>query len=213
MCVDPFAPISGEAFDLQTIKVEGEGLGAGQVQLQTMTTGGETDQTFLWIPTDEAGDYDMEAEGWFNPDEWAQAEKTVAVGEGLVTMNDFGEGATITFDGEVTQGATEVPVAPLVSTSGNCTPVAIDIQSIVVTGEGLAAGQIQMQTLTSGGETDKTFYWIPEEEAGDYDMEGEGWFNPDEWAQAEYTIAAGEGVVLMNDFGEGATIKFPSPLE
>ena len=44
-------------------------------------------------------------------------------------------------------------------------------------------------------------------------MEGEGWFDVDEWAPAaNVEFAAGEGFLLSNDFGEGATLTIPSPL-
>ena len=210
--IDTFNPVSGETFDIQSLKVSGDGVGAGQIQIQTLTAGGATDRTFYWIPASEAGDYDMEGEGWYDADEFAQAEMTFVVGEGFVTMNDFGEGATITYAGAVPMGATEIVVAPAVAVAGNSTPVDIDIQSMVVTADGVGAGQVQIQTMTAGGATDRTFYWIPESEAGDYDMEGEGWYDADEFTQAEKTFVAGEGFVTMNDFGEGAKIVLPSPL-
>ncbi len=212
MSIDSFSPISGTTVDIQDLVVTADGVGAGQVQIQTLTTGGATDKTFQWIPEEEAGDYDMTGAGWFNADEWAQAEHAFEQGEGFVTVNDFGSGATITFSGEVPSGSTEISIPSLVSISGNATPVDADLQSIAVTAVGISAGQVQIQTLTSGGATDKTFQWIPAEEAGDYDMETEGWFNADEWAQAEYTVSAGEGFVLVNDFGTGATLTLPAAI-
>lgn len=154
----------------------------------------------------------MEGEGWYDADEFAPAEKTVNVGEGFVTVNDFGDGATISFAGQVPTGATEFPIGANVTVAGNCTPVPVDIQAIVVQADGIADGQVQIQTLTAGGATDRTFLWIPTSAAGDYDMEGEGWYDADEFAPAEKTVAAGEGFVLVNDFGE-ASLKLPSPIE
>ncbi len=127
-------------------------------------------------------------------------------------MNDFGTGATITYAGQVVNGATVIPLAPDVSVSGNCTPVDIDIQSMVCEGEGLAGGLVQLQTLTATAETGRTFVWIPASEAGDYGLEGEGWYDADEGCVAEKTFVAGEGFVVMNDYGEGATLKLPSAL-
>ncbi|MCR5820716.1 MAG: hypothetical protein K6F94_07235 [Bacteroidaceae bacterium] len=194
------------------MKVSGDGIGAGQIQIQTLTSGGSTDRTFYWIPESEAGDYEMEGEGWYDADEGVVAEKTFTIGEGFVTMNDFGDGASITYSGAVPMGATEVVIASAVATAGNSTPVDVDIQSIVVTADGIGAGQVQIQTVTSGGATGRTFFWIPESEAGDYDMEGEGWYDADEGIIAEKTFVAGEGFVTMNDFGDGANLVLPSPL-
>ena len=94
--IDTFNPVSGDSFDIQSLKVSADGIAGGQVQVQTMTDGGATDRTFIWIPASEAVDYEMEGEGWYDVDEGVVAVKTFAVGEGFVTMNDFGEGVTLT---------------------------------------------------------------------------------------------------------------------
>ena len=87
-----------------------------------------------------------------------------------------------------------------------------DMQALKVSGDGLAGGDVQIQTMTAGGATDRTFYWIPEAEAGDYGMEGEGWFDADEWVEAAgVEFAAGEGFVTMSGV-EGALLKLPSAL-
>ncbi len=196
---------------MQDIKVSGDGLAGGDVQIQTLTAGGATDRTFYWVPTSEVGDYDMEAEGWFDADNWVIAEKTLSEGEGFVTMSSA-EGAKITYSGEVVNGATEFEIPSNVGVAGNATPVAIDLQAIVVTAEGAAGGDVQIQTLTAGGATDRTFYWIPESEAGDYEMSGEGWFDADNWVVAsEVEFAAGEGFVTMSSV-EGAVLTLPSAL-
>ena len=214
VAIDAFQPVSGGDVDINEIKVSGEGIGAGQIQIQTLTSGAATDRTFFWIPADEAGDYEMQEAGWFDVDEWAPAANVkFGDGEGFLTSNDYGDGATITFAGQVSSGSTVFPIAENYSVAGNASPVAIDINDMVVSGEGIGAGQIQIQTLTSGAATDRTFFWIPADEAGDYEMEDEGWFDVDEWAPAaNVEFAAGEGFLLSNDFGEGATLTIPSPL-
>ena len=213
VATDTFNPIAGDSFDIQTIKVEADGIAGGQVTVQTVTPAGETGRTFFWIPEAEAGDYGLEGEGWYDVDEGIPAEKTFEVGEGFLTMNDFGEGAVIGYAGAVPEGATEIPVAEQVAVAGNSTPVAFDIQAMVVTADGIAGGQITIQTVTPAGETGRTFFWIPEAEAGDYGLESEGWYDVDEGIPAEKTFEAGEGFLTMNDYGEGAVLKLPSPLE
>ena len=76
----------------------------------------------------------------------------------------------------------------------------------------MSAGAIQIQTLTSGGATDKSYIWVPASEAGDYGLEGEGWLDNDEGSAAVKTFAPGEGFLTSNDFGEGAMLKIPSPV-
>ena len=209
--INAFTPVTGTTTDMQSIKVSGEGLAGGDVQIQTLTAGGATDRTFFWIPTSEVGDYEMEAEGWFDADNWVEASKTLSDGEGFVTMSSV-EGAKITYSGAVADGATQFEIPSNVGVAGNATPVDIDIQSMVVIADGIAGGDVQIQTLTAGGATDRTFFWIPASEAGDYEMDGEGWFDADNWVVAtDVTFAAGEGFVTMSGV-EGAQIKLPSAL-
>ena len=214
LAIPSFAPISADATDVQTLKVSGEGLASGAMQVMTLTSGLATEATYQWIVEEEAGDYDMEGEGWFNPDEWAQAEKTFGEGEGFVVLSDLGEGVgSIAFSGEVVEGATVIPLGTSANMCGNMTPVNVDVQAIAAEGEGLASGAIQIMTLTSGLATEATYQWIVEEEAGDYDMEAAGWFNPDEWAQAEKTFAPGEGFVALSDLPDDVgSITIPAAI-
>ena len=215
MGIPTFSPVGvATTIDIQDIKVQGEGVLGGLIQIQTLTAGGATDETFYWIPESEAGDYGMEGEGWLDANTAEAAEKTFAEGEAYVLSNDYGDGATLLYNGEVLAGATVVPISENnVSISGNMTPTGFDIQAFVVDGEAVLGGLIQIQTLTAGGATDETFYWIPESEAGDYGMEGEGWLDANTAEAAEHLFAAGEGFILSNDYGDGATLTIPSALE
>ena len=200
LAIPSFAPIAAEGTDVQSLKASGEGLATGAIQIMTLTSALETGATYQWILEEEAGDYDMEAAGWFNPDEWAQAEKTFGDGEGMVVSSDLDANVgSVTFSGEVIVGSTVVPLGKSANMCGNMTAKDVDVQAIAASGEGLASGAIQIMTLTSALETEATFQWIVEEEAGDYDMEAAGWFNPDEWAQAEKTFAPGEGFIASSD--------------
>ena len=200
LAIPSFAPIAAEGTDVQSLKASGEGLASGAIQLMTLTSGLETEATYQWILEEEAGDYDMEAAGWFNPDEWSQAEKSFGDGEGFVVLSDLEDDVgSVTFSGEVIVGSTVVPLGKSANMCGNMTAKYVDVQTIAASGEGLASGAIQLMTLTSGLETEATYQWILEEEAGDYDMETAGWFNPDEWAQAEKMFAPGEGFVALSD--------------
>ena len=215
MGIPTFSPVgAATTIDIQDIKVQGGGLFGGMIQIQTLTGGGATDETFFWIPEAEAGDYGMEGEGWWDMNTGVAAEKTFLEGEAYVLSNDYGDGATMLYNGEVLSGATAVPISENnVSISGNMTPSDFDIQAFVVDGESLFGGMIQIQTLTGGGATDETYFWIPEAEAGDYGMEGEGWWDMNTGVAAEKTFNAGEGFILSNDYGDGATLTIPSALE
>ena len=212
--ITSFAPVgSGTDTSIQAIKIVGTGLDDNSIQIQTLTAGGATDQTFMWIPADYAEGYGMTGEGWFDMDNWDVADKTFAEGEAYILVNNVGNGVTVQYCGEVIQGATQVPVASDVSMSGNMTPVPFSIQAFVVDGEGLDDNSIQIQTLTAGGATDQTFMWIPADYAEGYGMSGEGWFDMDNWDVADKDFAAAEGFVLINNVGDGPTLTIPSALE
>ena len=214
LAIPSFAPIAAEGTDVQTLKPAGEGLGTGLIQIMTLTSGLATESTYQWVVEEEAGDYDMEAAGWFNPDEWAQAEKTFEEGDGFVVLSDLAENVgSINFSGEVVVGSTVVYLGNNANLCGNMTPVDVDVQAIAAAGEGLGTGLIQIMTLTSGLATEATYQWVVEEEAGDYDMEAAGWFNPDEWAQAEKTFAPGEGFVALSDLpADVGSITIPAAI-
>ena len=215
MGIPTFSPVGvATSINIQDIKVQADGISGGAIQIQTLTGGGVTDETFYWIPESEAGDYGMSGEGWLDANTAEAAEKIFAEGEAYVLSNDFGDGATMLYNGEVLQGSTAVPISENnVSISGNMTPSNFDIQAFVVDADGISGGAVQIQTLTAGGVTDETFYWIPESEAGDYGMSGEGWLDANTAEAAEHLFAAGEGFILSNDYGAGATLVMPSALE
>ena len=89
LAIPSFAPITAEGTDVQSLKASGEGLATGAMQIMTLTSGLSTEATYIWVVEEEAGDYDMETEGWFNSDEWVPAEKTFAPGEGFIASSDL----------------------------------------------------------------------------------------------------------------------------
>ena len=212
--ISSFSPVGVEtATSIQAIKIVGTGLDDNSIQIQTLTAGGATDQTFLWIPADYASGYGMTGEGWFDMDNWDVADKSFAEGEAYILINNVGSGVNVQYCGEVVQGATQIPMASDVSMSGNMTPKEFSIQAFVVDGTGLDDNSIQIQTLTAGGATDQTFLWIPADFASGYGMSGEGWFDMDNWDVADKDFAAAEGFVLINNVGDGPTLTIPSALE
>ena len=211
MSIPSFSPVGAEtATDVTSLKITAADVAGGQIQIQTLTSGGATDRTLYWIPEAEAEGYGLETEGWYDSDEGCPAEKSFEEGEGFCFSNDYEGDASVTFSGEVASGATEFPLGPLNTACGNMTPVDCPIQGIVVTAEGVAGGQIQIQTLTSGGATDRTFYWIPEEEAEGYGLEGEGWYDSDEGTPADISFGPGEGFCVSNDYEGDATMTIPA---
>ena len=216
MGIPTFSPVGvATTVDIQDIKVRADGIWGGAIQIQTLNGGGSTDEIFVWIPESEAVDYGMEGEGWWDMNTGLAAEKTFLEGEAYVLSNDYGDGSALLYNGEVLQGATEVPISDNnVSISGNMTPKDnVDIQAFVVDADGIWGGAVQLQTLNGGGSTDEIFVWIPESEAVDYGMEGEGWWDMNTGLAAEKTFDAGEGFILSNDYGSGATLTIPSALE
>ena len=191
--------------DLTEIKVVGyDDSSAGDVQVQTLTGGGNTDKTYMWydFSDPDAGTF----YGWYDGDTFEALEAgqvTVAVGEGLwsVTMAD---GLSLQTSGEVATTADVVLALPADGlTVANPTPVSVDLTNCYVSGyDDSSAGDVQVQTLTGGGNTDKTYMWydFSDPDAGTF----YGWYDGDTFealTTGTVVVAPGEGLwsVTMAD--------------
>lgn len=204
------------SFDIQSLVPVVPGgaadLYTGCMTIMTMTDGGETAESYGFIPAAESADG---KDGWFN-DIGQRVNKTFAPGEGFVLVSDFEEG-TLQSAGQVANKDTIFVMIPGVNSCGNTSSATIDIGDIkvgsAVTPEGelvttdLYTGCMTYMTLTDGGETANSYGFIPAAESTDGQ---DGWFN-DVGARVTLDIPAGQGFIIVNDF-EGGAIKIPSAL-
>ena len=189
-------------YDLMDVSVVGyDDSSLGDVQVQTLTGSGGTDKTYAWFDyvDDESGD---RIKGWFDPDhDYEPLERgvvTIAVGEGLWSVT-MASGLSLQTAGQVATDA-DIPLALPADglTIANPTPVEVDLFDCYVNGyDEVSLGDVQAQTLTGSGGTDKTYAWFDyvDDESGDHIY---GWFDPDHdyepLEEDSVTVAPGEGL-------------------
>ena len=222
-----FLPINATSINLQDIVVTGydkaEGYGEGDISVQTLTPGGATVKSYTWldIPADPEDPESVAMYGWYDDDEGVLGDLTLAAGEGLYA---FGPNNTFSL-----QSAGQVPtsdIAVVLRTGAKCvvnpTPQTVSLNGtekdgwtgVYVSGydvsEGYGEGDINVQTLTPGGATVKSYTWldIPADPEDPESVAMYGWYDDDEGVLTDLTLAPGEGIYA---FGPSAdfSIVFP----
>ena len=219
-----FDMVDGEGMDIQSIipEVVGEEeFYSGGVQIQLVTSGMETEVTYAYLTAEDAKDVDGVAEaGWFDEDWSTRVVKTLAAGEGFVAVSDY-DAARIQTSGAVVSDAQIITLGVNANLCGNNRPVALDMQDIlpgleydektssISLGDDFYSGCVQIQTVTSGMETEATYAYLTAEDAADVDSVSEaGWFDEDWTARVVKDFDAGEGFVAVSD-ADTAYIKLP----
>ena len=185
--------------DLTKLIVGGD-FSADDVGVQTLTDAGFTDKTYTY-GKDRKGN-------WF----WSDFDTGDKIEEGDVVFQK-GEGlwvsgvdsTSLTSAGAVSTADTVVELREGFTATGNMTPVAIDLTSIVPGGE-YSADDVGIQTLTDAGFTDKT-YTFGKDRKGN-------WFwsdfdTGDKIEEGDVTFAPGAGLWVSGV--DGATITIPGP--
>ena len=198
-----------------------------QASIMTLTPYMATDATYVYMTAADAPD--GLGAGWFDESGSTRLTGANAVtfdpGIGFVAINDYGDGLSFQYAGQVAEGATIVELGDTANSCGNNSLSTIDIQDIqvglVVNGEGnlvltdgtdtLESYQISIMTLTPYMATDATYVYMTAADAPD--GLGAGWF--DESGSTRLTGAnavtfdPGVGFFVINDFGDGAKVKIP----
>ena len=195
-----FAPISGDTIALQSLKPTGDGVGGyGDVVIQTMNAAGEWAGEYSWWTEANSGLPD----GWYDVD-FNSADVDIAYKQGVFVQ--AGADVKLTYSGSVAEGTVITEVPSGYSMSGNATPVALDIQTITPTGEGVGGfGDVVIQTLNAAGEWAGEYSWWTEANSGLPD----GWYDVD-FNPAECEIAPGEGMFLQAS--DTITLEYPGAL-
>ena len=180
--------------------VAGGDYASGDINVQTLTSAGITDKSYAF-KKDRKGN-------WF----WQDVDTNVTIERGDVTFSQ-GDGlwvagvdnASLTSAGAVSTDDTTIPLQDGATACGNMTPVNLDLTSIIPGGT-YGSGDINIQTLTSAGITDRSF-------AFKKDRKG-NWFWQDvdtneTIAEGDVTFAPGAGLWVAAV--DGATITIPGP--
>ena len=200
-----FETVSGDAMSLQELKLQGDAVtGSGANFICLLNEGGVATGTYgWWTPDDGTG----EDEGcWFDGDNWAVIDETVAEGQGFYVYAEDA-GLTIQSAGAVKLEAYSKELAQGYNLVGNCSPVDLDIQSVKLVGDTITgSGANFICLLNNGGVAQGTIgWWIPDDGTGE---DAGCWFDGDNWALIEGSVAAGEGLYL---YCEDAGLKLELP--
>jgi len=188
---------------LQGIKPVGSDL-SDTVVIQTLDSAGRTVDSYLWI--DYAGESGDE-EAWVDPDTYEIVDSvTFASGAGLWIQGASSEQG-IQSAGKVGKTDVNVTLRYGGTVTGNPTPVSVDLQDILPTGDDLS-DTIVIQTLDSAGRTVDSYLWI--DYAGESGDE-EAWVDPDTYEIVQdVTFAPGAGLWVQAD-STNQGIQFPAP--
>jgi len=198
-----------------------------QASIMTLTPGMETEAIYFYLTAADAPD--GLGAGWFDENGAIRMTGEDAVtfdpGVGFVAINDYGEGLSFTYAGQVAEGATIVELGDVANSCGNNSLSTINIQDIQVgldvDGEGnlvltdgvdtIESYQVSIMTLTPGMETAAIYFYLTAADAPD--GLGAGWFDENGAIRLTgddaVTFDAGVGFIVINDFGTGAKVKIP----
>ena len=199
-----------------------------QASIMILTPYFETDSTYYYMTAADAPD--GLGAGWFDESGTTRLTGAKAVtfdaGIGFVAINDYGDGLSFQYAGQVAEGATIVELGDTANSCGNNSLSTINIQDVKV---GLAIDQqsgdlllsdgvntlesyqISIMTLTPYFETEAIYYYMIAADAPD--GLGAGWFDESGSTRLTgddaVTFGPGVGFIVVNDYGDGAKVKIP----
>ena len=197
-----------ETMSLQELKLQGETVTGSGANFICLLDSDGVYQGFYgwWMPEDGTG----EEEGcWFDGDNWALIEETIAPGQGFYIFAEDA-GLSILSSGSVKLTAYSKNLDQGYNLVGNCSPADLDIQKVKIVGETVTGSGANFICLLDSDGVYQGFYgwWMPEDGTG----EEEGcWFDGDNWAIIEDTIAAGQGLYVFAE-DAGLNLELPSAI-
>ena len=200
-----FEPVDGTGFiNLQDIKISGDNVTDSADNIQILDEGGATTATYIYMTAETSA---LEADGWVDGDNWCLTDVTIPYGAGIL-LDTANEEVAVTFAGQVSTADSTITSVSGFNFTGNNTPVAVNIQDILVTGENVTDSADNIQILDEGGATIATYIYMTKETSG---LEADGWVDGDNWCLADVTIEPGQGI-LVDTANEGVTINIPAAL-
>ena len=189
-----------EKFDLTKLTVGGK-YASGDVNVQTLTSVGATDKMYSFIKDRK--------DNWY----WKNDDTGETIAEGDVVF-ESGDGlwvggvdtATLTIAGAVSAEDHLITLQDGFTATGNMTPVEIDLTGIIPGGK-YESGDINIQTLTASGATDKMYSFVKDRKDNWY------WKNDDTGdtiAEGDVKFAAGAGLWISGVDGATLTIQAPT---
>ncbi|MBQ9430120.1 MAG: hypothetical protein IJU44_01065 [Kiritimatiellae bacterium] len=200
-----FSTVGATTVDLKDITLTGDGVGNGGESLAILDEGGApVGDPYVFWSKDVTGE---ENDCWFDFNEWAPITGvSFALGDGV--MISAGDGINYTVAGEVPKVNVEFVTIDGFNFTGNPFPSDIDLQNIVLSGDGVGNGGESLAVLDEGGAPigDPYVFWSKDVTGEENDC----WFDFNEWVPITgVTIGGGDGVLLSAAAGVTVTIKVP----
>lgn len=205
-----FKPVGTAEFKLNDIVVTGADMtGDGDVYAQKINADGTwCDDMYFYTTEDGAG-----LTGWFldaGASEPVSDAVTLKTGEAITITSDNSD-LTFTVSGEVIKGVVTVNVPLGASMIGNPTPVAVALNSVVVTGADMTGdGDVYAQKINADGTwVDEMYFYTTEDGAG-----LTGWFldaGASEPVNDSVMLQPGEAVSVTSDNSD-LVFSFPAAL-
>jgi hypothetical protein len=197
MLTPTFENVDATEIDLQSIKLFGDNAqGYGLEQLQILDDGGNVSTTYTWVNGAMMG----VEENYWGDDSYGKVENvTFSPGDSFILYTGNGS-CSITFSGSVKFEARPIETAAEgFMAIGNCSPVAVDLQGLKLTGENAQGyGLEQLQLLDKGGNVSTTYTFVNGAMMG---VE-ENYWGDDSYGKVEdVTIEPGSGFILYTGNG------------
>lgn len=198
-----FQPVGGGEVHIQDIKLDKSTAESWADNIQVLDEGGATVATYYYATADESG---YGVDGWLSEDGGSIADITIPEGSSVIV--ETSNKSSVTFAGQVGATATVVTSVAGFNFVGNTSPVAIDIQTIVIDPAMATSWADNIQILDEGGATVATYYYAIADESG---YGADGWLSEDGGSIAEVEIPAGLGFIVETE-NAGVTITLPAAL-
>ena len=196
-----FVPVGDGAVSIADIKLTGDTIDDGTVNIQTLDAYGRTMAMYTYWG-DGMFDDDCPA-GWYDDD--GMVDVSFPQGTGLWVAAPDSE-TSLTFSGKVPTSDVMVVLRTGFTATANMMPVDMAIQDILPVGDSVDGGTVNIQTLDAYGRTTAMYtYWG--DDMFDDDCPA-GWYDDD--GRVDVTFAAGTGLWVAGP-DSNTSITIPAP--
>ncbi len=184
--------------DMKPSRTSGDDIASGDIQMQTLDEDGATEDMIVYMTEEDVGKGNA---GWYYDDGETPYAKEFDFGEGIVISSEYDD-VKMTCAGAVDSSSTTIPVPYKTTVLGNTRPAPLSLANIVparTSGDDIASGDIQMQTLDEDGATEDMIVYMTEEDVGKGNA---GWYYDDGETPYVKTLAIGEAIVISSEYDD-----------
>lgn len=197
-----FRTVLTASYPLSEIKVEGAD-GMGEVVAQTVSSDGTWDGEYYYFTEDGWG----VPTGWYKDNGGDVPADDIVLSQGTALfVSSANNDVTLIVSGEVAKGNVSVPFTQGAGIVGNCTPVQVALNDVVVEGaDGM--GDVVAQSIGADGTWDGEYFYFTEDGWG----VTTGWYkdNGGDEAADDVTLAPGDSL-FVTSANNDVTFVFPA---